>query len=64
MLQPLLSLGSAAGARMEAQHYVAQAIGIYVRVNLGGRNAHVAQHFLNAANVSAIFQQVRGKAVP
>ena len=35
-----------------------------MRVNLRGRNVGVAEHFLDDAQIGAVAEQMRGKAVP
>lgn len=49
--------------RVVLQHRLAQHAVVKVRVHLGGRNATVAEHELDVAQVDSVLKQVRGKRV-
>ena len=42
----------------------AEAFGVHVRIDLRGRDVRVPEHFLDAHDFGAIFEQVRGETVP
>ena len=49
---------------MEQRDVRPQVVLVQMRVNLGGGDAFVAEHFLHGTQVGAALDEVRGKGVP
>ena len=50
--------------RVEVQHSFLQVIGVEVGVELSGRDAFMAEHILNSAEVGTTLNEVRGERMP
>ena len=53
------AIGNIAGVKQVDRFF--QKIGVEVGINFGRRDAFMAEHFLNGAEVGTAFEQVRGK---
>ena len=64
MKKDYLDCASLLRPRVELHDVAAEIVAVQVRIDLGGGDAGVAQHFLHGAQIGTAFNQMRGERMP